>query len=112
MPTSPEAPAPAASSDLAEIVAEESKRHRRRRIFAWLGALIAVAGIIAAVILLRPKPTPVPERFRTAPLTRGAVIRQVTPTGRLEARVTVEVGAGGHTTVHCTAGFYTCKPLP
>lgn len=93
MPTSPEAPAPAASSDLAEIVAEESKRHRRRRIFAWLGALIAVAGIIAAVILLRPKPTPVPERFRTAPLTRGAVIRQVTPTGRLEARVTVEVGA-------------------
>lgn len=86
-------PIAAASQDLAVLLAGESRRHRRRRILLWGAATSVIAGAIAAVVLLRPRPTPAIERYRSAPLTRGSVIRQVSPTGRLEARVTVEVGA-------------------
>ncbi len=89
----PGEPAPPPPSDLASLVRAESVRHRRRRIALWVGGLVALAGIVAAVVFLRPQPTPPVERFRSAPLTRGEIVRQVSPTGRLEARVTVDVGA-------------------
>ncbi len=84
---------PEAASDLEALIDTESRRRRRRRILGWSLAALALIATISAVVLLRPKPAPLAERFRSAPLTRGEVIRQVTPTGRLEARVTVEVGA-------------------
>ncbi|MEZ4379879.1 MAG: efflux RND transporter periplasmic adaptor subunit [Nannocystaceae bacterium] len=90
MPTSSPPPV---ESDLSSLIADESSRSRRRRILAWGGGVLLLALVVAAALLLRPKPAPVAERFRSAPLSRGEVVRQVTPTGRLEARVTVEVGA-------------------
>lgn len=86
-------PAPEAASDLEALIEEESKRRGRRRILGWSLGVLALAGLIGGGLLLRPKPAQLVDRFRSAPLTRGAVVRQVTPTGRLEARVTVEVGA-------------------
>jgi len=79
--------------DLAALIAEESVHHRRRRILWWLGLTLLLGALVTAGVLLRPKPPPLVERFRSGALSRGAVIRQVSPTGRLEARVTVEVGA-------------------
>ncbi|MEZ4448378.1 MAG: efflux RND transporter periplasmic adaptor subunit [Nannocystaceae bacterium] len=92
-PQSPAAARPGGAQDLHSLIARESSRHRRRRLVLALVALTAVGGAAAAFVALRPRPTPPAERFREAPLSRGEVIRQVSPTGRLEARVTVEVGA-------------------
>lgn len=89
----PAAAAPAARPDLAALVALESLRHRRRRLLLAIVGALAIVGVALAIAALRPRPTPPVARFRGAPLTRGEVIRQVTPTGRLEARVTVDVGA-------------------
>jgi multidrug efflux pump subunit AcrA (membrane-fusion protein) len=89
-----EARSPALNThDLSALVAAESVRHRRRRIFLWTGLALLLAGIVAAVIVLRPRPLPPEQRFRGAPLSRGPIIRQISPVGRLDARVTVEVGA-------------------
>ena len=82
-----------AASQLESLIDTESRRRKRRRILGWSVAALLVAATASAVVLLRPKPAPLVDRFRSAPLTRGEVVRQVTPTGRLEARVTVEVGA-------------------
>lgn len=89
--TAPTTPAP--SHDLAALIAAESVRHRRRRVLLWLGLPLLMGALVTAGILLRPQPPALAERFRSAPLGRGSVVRQVSPTGRLEARVTVEVGA-------------------
>lgn len=86
-------PTPAPGHDLAALIAAESVRHRRRRILLWLGVPLLLGALVAAGVLLRPKPPALAERFRSAALGRGPVVRQVSPTGRLEARVTVEVGA-------------------
>lgn len=86
-------PNPPPGHDLAALIAAESVRHRRRRILLWLGLPLLLGGLITAGVLLRPQPPTPTERFRSAALSRGPVIRQVSPTGRLEARVTVEVGA-------------------
>lgn len=91
--TSTPAPHPAPAHDLAALIAAESVRHRRRRLALWLGVPLLLAALVTAGVLLRPHPPSPAERFRSAPLGRGPVIRQVSPTGRLEARVTVEVGA-------------------
>jgi HlyD family secretion protein len=91
--TPPQATPPAPSHDLAALIAAESVRHRRRRLALWLGLPLLLGALVTAGLLLRPQPPSPAERFRSAPLSRGPVIRQVSPTGRLEARVTVEVGA-------------------
>ena len=87
------APAPPPAGDLPALIAAESTRHRRRRLLIALGALALVAALVALALALRPRPPAPAARFRSAPLTRGPVIRQISPTGRLEARVTVDVGA-------------------
>lgn len=91
--TSTPAPHPAPGHDLAALIAAESVRHRRRRLVLWLGIPLLLGALVTAGVLLRPQPPSPSERFRSAPLGRGPVVRQVSPTGRLEARVTVEVGA-------------------
>jgi len=83
----------AAAHDLSALVSAESVRHRRRKIFLWTGLALLLAAIVVAVIVLRPRPLPPEQRFRSAPLSRGPIIRQISPVGRLDARVTVEVGA-------------------
>ncbi len=89
----PTATATPPSHDLAALIAAESVRHRRRRILLWLGLPLLLGALVTAGLLLRPQPPTPTERFRSATLSRGPVVRQVSPTGRLEARVTVEVGA-------------------
>jgi HlyD family secretion protein len=59
----------------------------------WLGLPRLLGALVTTGLLLRPQPPTPTERFRSATLSRGPVVRQVSPTGRLEARVTVEVGA-------------------
>ena len=87
------APAPTPAGDLPALIAAESARHRRRRLFIALGVVGLALAVAALVLALRPRPPALEARFRSAPLTRGPVIRQISPTGRLEARVTVDVGA-------------------
>ncbi len=78
---------------LAQVIAEEGQRRRRR----WIGWALLLAllggGGLGAWWLLRPGPAELSERFVTEPLARGVVTREVVATGRVEARGAVEVGA-------------------
>jgi HlyD family secretion protein len=89
----PSSAPPRSSRPLAEIIAHESARRRRRRATRWAIAAAVPFIILAAWWLLRPRPVPFAERFRTEPVTVGDVIRDVTATGNVEALTTVQVGA-------------------
>jgi len=88
--------APPASRDpqsLVQIIARVKRaKHRRWLIVGVLAALLPVAAV-ATWASLRPKPTPLAARFRTASASRGEVVREVQATGRLEAVTTVQVGS-------------------
>jgi HlyD family secretion protein len=78
---------------LEEVIAEETKRKRRRR-WAWLAGVLAVlAAGFAVWWVARPGPAAVRERFELELLGRGSVAREVVATGRVEARGAVDVGA-------------------
>lgn len=86
--------APAAGKlSLEALVEREQRRQRGRylRIALLLLGLAAVGG--AAYLWLRPKPVPFADRFRSAVVTRGPIVREVSATGRLEALTTVQIGA-------------------
>jgi HlyD family secretion protein len=89
--------APAAVSgshqSLREVIDHEQGARRRRIAIRIVLALLAVAAVAALVIVFRPRPIPLAEQLRSEPVGRGAVVREVSATGRVEARSSVQVGA-------------------
>jgi HlyD family secretion protein len=84
---------PATKLSLEALVTREQRRQRRRYLRIALSLLAAVALGCAAYLWQRPKPVPFADRFRSAVVTRGSIVREVSATGRLEALTTVQVGA-------------------
>lgn len=77
---------------LPEILTEERHRRTTRRALRW-GLVVALLGAsLAAGLLLRERPTAAGDSIQTASVARGDVIREISATGRLEARGTVSVG--------------------
>jgi HlyD family secretion protein len=86
-------PLPVRDTTLPALI-ERERRRRHRRIFGWLTAALVVAlGVAAAIVATRPRPVAMAARFRTAPPTRGDLVREVRATGALEAVSTVSVGS-------------------
>jgi len=78
---------------LPELIARETRRRGRRKlVFAALGG-VCVLLLLLGYFALRPKPVPFTAHFRQEPVTRGELTREVQATGRIEALVTVSVGA-------------------
>lgn len=78
---------------LPELIERERHKRSRRRLIT-IAVLAAVALLVAGIVwLTRPKPTPMAQRFRTAAVSRGPVVREVLATGRVDAVSTVSVGA-------------------
>ncbi len=78
---------------LSDMIAQEDTRERRNRKIRWLLlALIPVVGV-GLWYVLKPKPVPLPLRFRTGVVSTGSVIRDVKATGDVEAVTTIQVGA-------------------
>lgn len=92
-PTDGVATAARMAPPLTELISRESARRRRRRLVRR--GLLAGVPLLAAVawLLLRPRPVPFAQWFRTQPATVGDVVREVTATGNLDAITTVQVGA-------------------
>jgi len=82
-----------ARASLEQTIAEESRRHRRQILRMGIGLAIVVAGAFAGYYALRPKPPAFAARFRTLPVSRGEIVREVHATGHVEAVSTVQVGA-------------------
>lgn len=78
---------------LREVIDQEQSARRRRIVIRILIGVLVVAGIIALVIVLRPRPMALADQFRSDAVARGAVVREVSATGRVEARSSVDVGA-------------------
>ena len=78
---------------LADVIAREDRRHRRRIAGAWIAFAVALLAAAAGYYVLRPKPVPLSARFRVQQVTRGDVVREVHATGHAEALTTVLVGA-------------------
>ncbi len=82
-----------ARPELSQIVAQEGGR-RLRRLVLRAGMLTVLAGgIVAAVLVWRPRADATAPRYVSATVTRGDVIHEVSATGHVEARSTVSVGA-------------------
>jgi HlyD family secretion protein len=88
-----EVAAPVARRSLADIVDREARRQTRRRVFGIVAAVLAALLATALYLVLRPKPLPFAARFRLAAVSTGPIVREVRATGRVEALVTVQVGA-------------------
>jgi HlyD family secretion protein len=82
---------PAAS--LRDVVAAEQRKESQRRLVRWLILVLLLAAAGFGAYWLRPKPIPESAKFKTAEASIGDVVRQVSATGRLESRRTVQVGA-------------------
>jgi HlyD family secretion protein len=96
------APASAASAasgagaprrSLADIVAREKARTRRRRAILWASLAVVPLLAFALWMVFRPRPVPLAAQFRMQPVTQGDVLREVRATGHVEAVTTVLVGA-------------------
>lgn len=85
--------APPKRRSLAELVAREKGRTRRRRTLAWLALAAVPALAIVVWLALRPRPVPLSAQYRMQPVTQGDVLRDVRATGHVEAVTTVQVGA-------------------
>lgn len=92
-PLEPSKVVPIRQVSLPELIERERRKRSRRRLIT--AAVIVVVALLTAGIVwfTRPKPTPMAQRFRTAAVTRGPVVREVLATGRVEAVSTVSVGA-------------------
>ncbi len=78
---------------LATLIEGENRRKRRRRVVLLsLLALIPLLSV-AGWRVVRPKPVAMAARFRSAAVSRGDILREVSATGHLEAITTVQVGA-------------------
>jgi multidrug efflux pump subunit AcrA (membrane-fusion protein) len=87
------APSVLPKQPLSALIAREQLRKRRR---LWVAAAVLLALTAAAPLVyrqLRPGPVPMAARFRSEPVTRGDIVREVSATGHLEAVTTVQVGA-------------------
>jgi HlyD family secretion protein len=80
-------------TSLPALIAVERSR-RRRSLFVWTGLPLGLA-LVGVVVFFatRPRPAPLSARFRTAPVTRGPLTREVRALGHVEAVSTVSVGA-------------------
>jgi HlyD family secretion protein len=78
---------------LPALIEREHRRRRSRRIGLVVGLVVTAAIVAAIVIATRPRPVPLSERFRTAPVIVGPVVREVRATGRVGAVSTISVGA-------------------
>ena len=87
--TSPAVP----RSSLPALIAREEQRRARRKLQLWLYAGLLLLAAAGAYAWLRPRPTPFAALFRQEAVTHGDVLREVQATGRIEALVTVSVGA-------------------
>lgn len=87
------ATASGAHHSLREVIDHEQRVRRRRVVIRIVLGVVAVAGVIAAIIMLRPHPLPLADQFRREAVGRGTVVREVSATGRVEARASVDVGA-------------------
>lgn len=84
---------PSKRRTLAELVDAEAKHKSRWRVrWSVLGASLVLV-IFGGWMAFRPRPVPFAARFRTEPVSRGDVIREVRATGHVEAVTTVQVGA-------------------
>lgn len=84
---------PLRGGSLPELIKREQQRRAKRR---WLitGLVVVLVALgVGVYFLTRPKPIPLAQRFRTAAVTQGPLIREVRATGRVEAVATVSVGA-------------------
>mgnify|MGYP003444456185 CR=1 FL=1 len=81
------------SGSLPELIDRETRRRLRRKVYVWASVTLLVAAVIGAFFALRPKPLPFAARFRQESVTQGDLVREVQATGRIEALVTVAVGA-------------------
>jgi HlyD family secretion protein len=82
-----------ARRSLADIVDREARRQTRRRAFGFAALVLAALLATALYLVLRPKPQPFAARFRLDAVSAGPIVREVRATGRVEALVTVQVGA-------------------
>lgn len=92
-PATTAASGPGAHHSLREVIDHEQRARRRRVVIRIVLGVLAVAGVIAAILVFRPRPLPLADQFRTETVGRGAVVREVSATGRVEARASVDVGA-------------------
>lgn len=88
-----QATASGAHHSLREVIDHEQRARRRRLAIRIVLAVLAVAGVVAAIVVFRPRPVPLAEQFRNETVGRGTVVREVGATGRVEARASVDVGA-------------------
>lgn len=82
-----------AHHSLRDVIDHEQRARRRRVVIRIVLGVLAVAGVIAAIVVFRPHPLPLADQFRMETVGRGAVVREVSATGRVEARASVDVGA-------------------
>ncbi len=92
MPTT-HATASGAHHSLREVIDGEQKARRRRIVLRVVLAVLAVAGVVALVVALRPRPVPLDQQVRSGMVVRGTIVREISATGRVEARASVDVGA-------------------
>src|SRR5262249_5285661 len=78
---------------LALLVEREQRRRRRGRLIRWTILALVLVAILAAWRTVRPRPVPLPSRFRVQAVAPGDVVREVRASGSLEALKTVQVGA-------------------
>jgi HlyD family secretion protein len=93
MPTTAEMSTTPPHQPLSKVIAREERSRTRRRISWVVAGVVLVAGGGAGTWLLRKPPLTLAQTYRTEAVRRGPVVRQIAATGRVEARVSVEVGA-------------------
>jgi HlyD family secretion protein len=83
----------ASASSLRDVVESEQRKESRRRLVRWLLLLLLIVAGAVLAYWLRPKPIAESAKYKTAAVSVGDVVHQVSATGRLESRRTVQVGA-------------------
>ncbi len=78
---------------LSDMIAHEEMRQKRTRKIRWLLLALVPLLLLGVWFLLRPKPVPMPLRFRMGTVTDAGIVREVKATGDVEAVTTVQVGA-------------------
>jgi HlyD family secretion protein len=88
-----QATASGAHHSLREVIDHEQSDRRRRLAIRIVLGVLGVAGVVAAIVVFRPRPVPLAEQLRMEAVGRRTVVREVGATGRVEARASVDVGA-------------------
>ena len=86
-------PSTPAHEPLRDVIEHEQGARRRRIIIGLALLVLMAAGIAALTVAFWPRAVPLSARFRQGPVEQGTVVRQISATGRVEARTSVEVGA-------------------